>query len=275
MKIEFPPEKSLFSLPVVHWCGGLSFGIATLITLIIAYNLQGRSFDFSGTGFNQFAYLYKVPAALLAIGFTLIGLCAANHRSEQTKKQIERTLDQIGLTTKQISLTNNQIELTKIQNSFTNYFKHLEEFDKFTSKIDVEIFKIQSQRNLHFYLFPNVRKGDYSLNNEFLVEFEKSVRIMGAVIKHFKGALGHDGKHGISSVIVHIKQYTKDLNIIIKPELTQEGKALDNFQEAVKNPNTYINDIVELLNYISKIMQFDETYKASESLIYLSSANKN
>lgn len=128
MDIDFSPEKSLFSLPIVRWCAGGSAILAIAVSLTIFYNLRYYPFDFSGDGFNRFAEFYKVPAALLAIGFTLVGLCAANHRSEQTKKQIERT-------SSQIALTNNQITLTREQNIFANHYKHLEEFEKFLKKL--------------------------------------------------------------------------------------------------------------------------------------------
>lgn len=95
-----------------------------MVTAAIAYSLRELPFNFTASGFNYFTDQFKVPAALLAIGFTLVGLCAANHRSEQTKKQIERT-------SSQIALTNNQITLTREQNIFANHYKHLEEFEKF------------------------------------------------------------------------------------------------------------------------------------------------
>jgi len=160
MDIDFSPEKSLFSLPVVRWCAALSALIAIGISVIIAFNLTEYPIDFSGKGFNKFAEFYKVPAAILAIGFTLVGLCAANHRSEQTKRQIERTSEQISLTTK-------QIDLTKIQNNFSNYYKHIEEFEKFCeNQANVE-FSIKSKRKLYSSIYPKSLSGDFTTSSKF------------------------------------------------------------------------------------------------------------
>ncbi|HEU4818467.1 hypothetical protein, partial [Janthinobacterium sp.] len=149
MDIDFSPEKSLFSLPVVRWCAGISALISIAATITITYSLRHLPFDFTASGFNYFADLYKVPATILAIGFTLVGLCSANHRSEQTKKQIERT-------SSQIALTNNQITLTREQNIFANHYKHLEEFEKFLKILhEKEVTNLNNRkeyfkRNIHF-----------------------------------------------------------------------------------------------------------------------------
>jgi hypothetical protein len=110
MKIDFSPDKSLFQLPIVRVCAWFFGGLALLCAVVIAINLRDLPFDFSGDGFNKFAVYYKVPAAFIAIGFTLIGLCGANHRSGQSKAQME---------------------LASKQNIFANHFKHVEEFEKY------------------------------------------------------------------------------------------------------------------------------------------------
>lgn len=110
MKIDFSPDKNFFELPVVRLCASIFGGLALLSALLIAYNLRELPFDLSGDGFNKFAIYYKVPAAFAAIGFTIVGLCAANHRSGQSRAQME---------------------LTAKQNVFANHFKHVEEFEKY------------------------------------------------------------------------------------------------------------------------------------------------
>ena len=110
MNIDFSPEKSLFELPIVRFCAMFFAGLALLSALLIAFNLRDLPIDLSGAGFNKFATYYKVPATFVAIGFTIIGLCGANHRSRQSQAQME-------LTTK--------------QNIFANHFKHVEEFEKY------------------------------------------------------------------------------------------------------------------------------------------------
>lgn len=158
MDIDFSPEKSLFSLPIVRWCAGLSALIAIAVTITIIFSLRHLPFDFTASGFNYFTDQFKVPAALLAIGFTLVGLCSANHRSEQTKKQIERT-------SSQIALTNNQITLTREQNIFANHYKHLEEFEKF-----LKILHEKEVANL-------ARRKEYFINNKIFAPLAKTAML--------------------------------------------------------------------------------------------------
>ncbi|MBA4057867.1 MAG: hypothetical protein C0490_24335 [Marivirga sp.] len=110
MKLDFSPSKSLFDLPIVKRSAAIFLGLAAATFVVIVLNLKGYSWDFSGRGFNTFATLCKVPAAILAVGFTIVGLCAANHRSEQSREQMR---------------------LTAEQNIFANHYKHIEEFEKY------------------------------------------------------------------------------------------------------------------------------------------------
>lgn len=158
----FHPEQSLFSLPVVQWTFSLFFLVAIILAVAIAIN-DPAPFSMTSKGLNNAADYFKIPLAILAIGLTFIGIYGANHRSEQTKRQIERALHQIQLTTA-------QIEITKGQNNFSNFYKHIEEFEKYCSSIEGDIFKITHPRQLHRIIFPNAnaKTGDYELNKDFI-----------------------------------------------------------------------------------------------------------
>lgn len=90
MTINFDPEKSLFELPPVRWTAGITLVAATLLTILIAYNSKPPlKLDYEG--FNNAIEIFRFPIGLFALGVSIIGICGANHRSEQTKRQIERT----------------------------------------------------------------------------------------------------------------------------------------------------------------------------------------
>lgn len=106
MKNSFDPEKSLLSLPIVHWIAGASMLMAILFSIPILLACFSMPLSLSGNGINYFALQFKVPLGILALGLALIGLCGANHRSEQTKRQIQRTADQIARTDSKNRSTN-------------------------------------------------------------------------------------------------------------------------------------------------------------------------
>lgn len=162
MNNSFDPEKSLLSLPVVHYIGGTCLILSIAFSIPIVLACISLPFSSSGDGINFFALQFKVPLGILAFGLALIGLCGANHRSEQTKRQIQRTTDQIARTDQQISLT-------RSQNNFSNYFKHIEEFEKYCESHLSEP-KNKKAREIHARIFPNARDGDYKVSLNILVE---------------------------------------------------------------------------------------------------------
>lgn len=183
MKIDFAPEKSLFSLPIVQWSSGATFLLAIISTVIIATNMVGTPWDFTGSGFNNFAVAYKVPAAFLAIGFTIVGLCGANHRSEQSRAQMK---------------------LTESQNIFSNHYKHIEEFEKYCAAIckrytddsnaikdrykkdkyltelidSIRIYPhidLRYARTIYVQIFPESKDGNFKISENFLRDLDDSI----------------------------------------------------------------------------------------------------
>jgi hypothetical protein len=144
---KIDPLKSLSEWPMFWLSITLPFSIATSIAIIIVCN-SNLEFSLDYRGFNSFVEIFKVPIAIVAIMVTLAAFLATIHRSAQTRQQI------IGA---------NQ------QNTFSNYFKHIEEFEKYisTSVVDRSI-HCQNLRMTHKYLFPKSMYGDYSVNEEFM-----------------------------------------------------------------------------------------------------------
>ncbi|OOE92626.1 hypothetical protein BZG77_14595, partial [Salinivibrio sp. IB643] len=101
---------------------GLLGAITSTLVLIYCSNLQ---LDLTYKGFNHFFVVFKFPVSVLAAMLSVIGLIALAHRSEQSARQIQQSAK--------------QIKLSESQNNFTNYYKHVEEFEKYIKKSNFEI----------------------------------------------------------------------------------------------------------------------------------------
>lgn len=156
----FDPEKAFFQLPIVWWTISLFTVTSAVITLIILFKSE-LQVDLSYTGFNLWITINKLPLGILALLIPVIAVLATNHRSEQTKETIN---------------------LTRSQNRFSNYYKHLEEFTKYTDKISNDDIKIDA-RKLHAHLFPDARVGSYLINKDTLVNTKNNLKIIAALIK--------------------------------------------------------------------------------------------
>ena len=140
-KLRFDPQKSLIELKVLWLVVGVFISLATIAALVVSSNSQLNP-DYSYVGFNYALVVYRVPLAILALIIPIVALLAANHRSEQTKEQIR---------------------VANEQNSFSNYYKLIEEFEKYLNKIWNSELHTSSPRKLHKVLFPNARFGDFSV----------------------------------------------------------------------------------------------------------------
>ncbi len=133
--------KSFLSLKILWLVVGVLVVISCIISGVISYNSK-LYWDFSADGFNCFISLFRFPLGISALIIPIVALLAANHRSEQTKKQIE---------------------LANTQNVFQNYYKHVEEFTKYVNSIESKLFF--SVRKLHKYLYPYSKDGRYFFKN--------------------------------------------------------------------------------------------------------------
>jgi hypothetical protein len=144
---KIDPLKSFIELPILWISITFLFIIALGLTLIIISNSSIELFG-NYESINSLVDIFKVPLAILALIVTIIAILAATHRSMQTKEQILST---------------------QKQNTFSNYFKHIEEFEKYISKsFDNKSIHFNNPRITHKYLFPNAFDGDYTINEIFI-----------------------------------------------------------------------------------------------------------
>ncbi|WP_372372708.1 hypothetical protein ACDI10_12495 [Vreelandella venusta] len=152
-KLSFDPQKSLVELKVI-WLvvGGFSV-LSAFVALVVGLNSE-LSPEYSYVGFNHAVVVFRVPLAIFALIIPIVALLAANHRSEQTKEQIR---------------------VSNEQNRFSNYYKHVEEFEKYLNKIWGEKLYTSSPRKLHKVLFPNARHGDFSISTAVWEHYKSMV----------------------------------------------------------------------------------------------------
>ncbi|MEZ8696480.1 hypothetical protein AB6D84_05120 [Vibrio lentus] len=147
----FNPHQSILELKIFKVLLSVQLVIALVSAILIISN-SPLYFSFNYEGFNYFFNVFKFPLAVLASIIPVVALIAANHRSEQTKEQIR---------------------VTNSQNNFTNYYKHLEEFEKF-AEIASEKYSFHyafNFRYLHSKLFSGAKEGHYSPNESVIDDF--------------------------------------------------------------------------------------------------------
>jgi hypothetical protein len=148
----FDPNKSFLNLKIFWFVIALMSSAAALIFIIIYINTP-MHLDLSADGFSGFIDIFKFPLSLLALIIPIVVLLASNHRSEQTKKQIE---------------------IATSQNIFQNHYKHIEEFSKYINQVSAIEVKTAV---IHRMIFPNSVAGTYDscenlINNykSFIIE---------------------------------------------------------------------------------------------------------
>jgi len=151
----FDPGTAFFKLPIV-W-------ITSFIVLLLAILLAGWIASWSTPllpsnrhyeGINELVTIFRLPLGLVALLIPILAVYATNHRSEQNLETMR---------------------LTRVQNNFSNYYKHLEEFLKYLQQFELLGNFSVKERRLHALLFPDLKRGSLSLNEDFLSELSGRV----------------------------------------------------------------------------------------------------
>lgn len=249
--MRFHPEKSLFDLPAVRQTFILFFTISALMTIAIAVK-SDLYFRLDYVGFNSAIEIFKVPLGTLAVGLTIIGIFGANHRSEQTKRQIERTAT--------------QIQLTQSQNNFSNYYKHLEEFSKFCDlHKDGPNFVVARPRRLHILIFPKSTDGIYTISEDFLESLDRDVNRLFELVDMLADTTSR--VYTISLIGDHIWNMTDKFGLTTK---SVQGRQITNGTQTMFMAGTTLQEYVDyqfrIFKFINEILKFDAHYTPSAAL---------
>jgi hypothetical protein len=145
-----PAEHHLWATAVFRWCLAIPLLLATSLAVIAGCNEFDRAlpiWKWNGSAYTEFLKLHKLPLGVLASLIPLLALVAANHRSVQSAANLRAQL---------------------ANNAFTNYYKHLEEFQAFASGVHDEIGKDINTRVLHRNLYPHMREGNAAMAPVYL-----------------------------------------------------------------------------------------------------------
>ncbi|MCK5605541.1 hypothetical protein KAR91_26850 [Candidatus Pacearchaeota archaeon] len=251
---EFDPLKSFVSLPALWFVVGLLFTLAAVLAFIIADHSE-IAWVLDYKGFNNVFTIFKWPLTLLALIIPIVALLAANHRSEQTKAQI---------------LSTNE------QNVFANYYKHIEEFEKYlSSHITNTNSKITNTRNTHRALFKDADKGDFLLSPNIRESIELAGRELVILFKYFYG--GHKGTE--SDTIVEIELTIRNIEKLIGISWSISGKSFRHNNLEIPIPNGtlsgFLYSILQRLQTIYTAVSFDQDYVAPESIQQVLASNRS
>ena len=146
-EVFFDPHTAFFSLPIVYWT--IIFGITIiLITSSLIIHFDDCYLDLSASGFNKLLTMFKMPVAILGFFAALLAMYATNHRSEQNKASIN---------------------LSDSQNKFSNYYKHLEEYESYIknhfSDQEEHLKPIIKTSKLHKALYGNAKKSGIKISS--------------------------------------------------------------------------------------------------------------
>lgn len=152
------------------------------IVLLTSFSIAGvivyhtpLDWDLSGEGFNHFVQTFKVPLGLAALLIPGIALLASNHRSVQTRAQIIAA---------------------ESQNNFSNYYKHLEEFEKYAGKhlaTSQGHSILRHVRETHKRLFPDAINGNLRVSPKLIATIERQVSDLLEVITRVEQQLDLEG----------------------------------------------------------------------------------
>jgi len=260
--MKFDPEKSLFDLHVVRIIATGTTAGALIVACIIVYT-SDLQYQPGYSGLNNLINIFKIPIGILALGLSLIGLCGANHRSEQTRRQIERTA-------KQIDISTQQIESTKSQNNFSNYYKHVEEFAKSCSKVK-GLNSVNSPKKLHNKLFPHAQIGNFLVCSEAIVEFEKYGNDLREALLKMANDNDFSELWSLRKInFFYSKQiWVTSVEVDTKGSIIMLGK--NRLRVPSNGPQGYIEMHMDYIRAIDEIFSFDISYQSPRIITILSS----
>ncbi|SET40440.1 hypothetical protein [Thalassotalea agarivorans] len=229
----FDPDKAFFELAVVRCTFVLVIISAVVVACLILINGDYSS-CFTSSCFNVSVSNFKVPLGVLSLLIPIIAVFAANHRSEQTKRQIE---------------------LSQVQNNFSNYYKHLEEFEKYIHnakpKYAAKTYEMMDARMLHNVFFPLAKDGHLAIDDSVKLE------IKGYYEEAFEFI------HGLMKL--DSKQDDEETRIAIfnmASKIQESIKNLENYTGVKSYSNTCW---VKLQHYVNEAVTGSESLQASKA----------
>lgn len=194
----FDPEKSLISLGIFKVVIFIHITVALALSITMIYNSE-LSPSFSYEGVNFFVEVFRVPLAILALIIPMVALLASNHRSEQTIAQIKSSTS---------------------QNTFSNHYKHLEEFEKYCNTLFSEDNKISRPRHLHRIVYSNSQHGSYEIAQSFIDKTEQHITTCLELIRKLNTSEASEWIAALDHLIKKLRTFAVENHVYIKTPAT-------------------------------------------------------
>ncbi len=239
----FDPNKSLFELAVFKYVVWIILLFA-LISAIAILLLNEFRFCPEVECFNNLFSYYKLPLGILALLIPTIALLASNHRSEQTKAQIHES---------------------KSQNIFSNYYRHVEEFEDYVSSminIENSHLHFDNVRELHSKLFPDSKNGSYDISKKLVDEIENFFITAKVNFEKFEDPYlsSNEWKNIVKNISDNCQEFHQLLHLrLIKHKGGTLRIDIDNQPVLTRNMVALVAHHTQLAVSINKLLSFDQS----------------
>ncbi|WP_240205370.1 hypothetical protein [Vibrio sp. CyArs1] len=239
---------SIFELKSVKWITLVSmiFVVGSSLSIFIDYILTvGVNFDYSGQGWAYLLELYDFPLKVVAAWIGIVGLISLNHRSEQTKQQLE--------------LATSQIVISSEQNKFTNYYKHLEEFDKYITTLQAKGKCVGMDiRQAHNAIYPDCLVwGDYRVPRGTIHSLaDKSARCFSEILSYACSqteSCKDKAYQTVSNLISDIKL------IVCDEENNKYSTSFESAKDDLHGAIILAREVMKELSILIEVLEFDNT----------------
>ncbi len=181
--VHFDEKTSFLKLPVVR--ATIIFFVTAAITIIVMINNNGEyKVSLSAKGFNTIVKDFGFAIGVLSALIPILVLFGAQHRANIMIKQIANQ-------EVQIDKQQEQVVEQQTQNTFTNYYKHVEEFEKYIDKLLKSrydnVFKEPFPRILYKIVFPSNSPFNLDLEVDYDAVFEASTQKLDKSAKTIYG----------------------------------------------------------------------------------------
>lgn len=240
----FDPKKSYLTLPA-FWGPFIIISLLAFVAFLKVTVDEGLKFDITGD-LTEWYKWFQVPIWILSLLIPVIGLCNANHKSEQARESIRITGD---------------------QNRFANYYKHAEEFSKHCKVIEDQYKDAKlniASRKLHAALYPDGKTKDLRANTDLIKRHEVQLAAINHVTLAFIGKATaaktvelDDAKIVRSGLTVLFKDLSSFLsveNALVKAIAKIENIGIFGFSEIDVDA---LNKVYGFYIVLQKIIQFD------------------
>ncbi|HIF5583918.1 TPA: hypothetical protein ACX3CS_004867 [Vibrio parahaemolyticus] len=232
---EEQPDVRFFGLRLVKFVSVI-FGGVFLFTFCVTLSDTATldwKLDVEGLKFF-FLDAMKVPGSILAFYLAVLGLIGANHRSEQTKKQISATGE---------------------QNRFANYFKHLEEFKKHVEGLEQKyLIDMTKIRMIHDNMFPRAYDfGEYDVARGQLELMCDLLETIGAFLTKVETKDDLLSIPGEFDDLIRLRSKFGIQSDSLLKRVREKDESIDN---RVNLFNTVIADIIGFSNIVRDLVAF-------------------